>query len=265
MPVKYILITNNSSIVSQCLWLALNHKEYEGVLNMKVLGISGSPRAESRSGSIKVVQKILENTGCEYELISLHGKNIGGCIGCMACADDNVCKLNDDLKTIRDKIVEADAYVLSGVNYFNTLNAIMHSFLERWYQFRHREADILWGKLAVTVSLGGFAPSPPAELLNTFCLVNLIKVIDTVQGIGAFGCCYCGYGEDCKVGGHYAKNGPNSPINASTIPDVTKDEKVMLAAERAGKKLGEQLRSADYSREKTAQEVMEARRANHKR
>lgn len=231
---------------------------------MKVLGISGSPRAESRSGSIKVVQKILENTGCEYELISLHGKNIGGCIGCMACADDNVCKLNDDLKTIRDKIVEADAYVLSGVNYFNTLNAVMHSFLERWYQFRHRESDILWGKLAVTVSLGGFTSSPPTEQLNRFCLVNLIKVIDDVQGIGAFGCCYCGYGEDCKVGGHYAKNGPNSPINVDTIPDVTKDEKVMFAAEQAGKKLGEQLRSVNYSREKTAQEVMEAMKANRK-
>ncbi|MCD4806842.1 MAG: flavodoxin family protein [Methanococcoides sp.] len=230
---------------------------------MKILGISGSPRTESRSGSIKVVQKILENTGCEYELISLHGKNIGGCIGCMACVDDNVCKVNDDMKTMRDKIVEADAYVLSGVNYFSTLNAVMHSFLERWYQFRHREADILWGKLAVNVSLGGADPSPPTEVLNAFCLFNLIKVIDNVEGIGAFGCCYCGYGEDCKVGGHYAVHGPNSPINADTIPDVTKDEKVMLAAEQAGKKLGEQLRSADYSREKTTQEVMEVLQKMH--
>jgi multimeric flavodoxin WrbA len=230
---------------------------------MKILGISGSPRTESRSGSIKVVKKILENTGCEYELISLHGKSIGGCIGCMACVDDNVCKLNDDLKTMRDKIVEADAYVLSGVNYFSTLNAVMHSFLERWYQFRHREADILWGKLAVNVSLGGADPSPPTEVLNAFCLYNLIKVIDNVEGIGAFGCCYCGYGEDCKVGGHYAVYGPNSPINADTIPDVTKDEKVMLAAEQAGKKLGEQLRSADYSREKTTQEVMEVLQKMH--
>lgn len=232
---------------------------------MKILGISGSPRAESRSGSIKVVQKILESTGCEHELISLHGKNIGGCIACMACADDNVCKVNDDMKTMRDKIVEADAYVLSGVSYFNTLNGVMHCFLERWYQFRHREADILWGKLAVNVSLGGVDPSPPTEVLNAFCLYNLIKVVDNVEGIGAFGCCYCGYGEDCKVGGHYAVYGPNSPINEDTIPDVTKDEKVMLAAEQAGKKLGEQLRSGDYSREKTTHEVMEAMKAHHKK
>ncbi len=225
---------------------------------MKILGISGSPRPESRSDSIKMVQKVLENTGCEYELISLQGKKINGCIACMACVHDNVCKVNDDMKTLRDKIVEADAYVLSGVNYYNTLNALMHSFMERWYQFRHREADILWGKLAVTVSLGGFNPAPPAELLNTMCLTNLIKVTDTIEGIGAFGCCYCGYGETCKVGGHYNKYGPDVPITPETIPDVTKDEAVMLAAEQAGKKLGEQLRSADYSREKTTQELMQA-------
>jgi multimeric flavodoxin WrbA len=225
---------------------------------MKILGISGSPRTELCSGSIKVVQKILESTGCEYELISLQGKNIGGCIACMACAGDNVCKVNDDMKTMRDKIVEADAYVLSGVNYFNTLNAVMHCFLERWYQFRHREADILWGKLAVTVSLGGADSAPPAEVLNSFCTYNMIKVVDNVQGTGAFGCYYCGYGETCKVGGHYAINGPDCPINDDIIPDVTKDEKVMLAAEQAGKKLGEQLRSPDYDRMSTAQEVRSA-------
>ncbi|WP_052286172.1 flavodoxin family protein [Methanococcoides burtonii] len=66
----------------------------------------------------------------------------------MACVEDNVCKIkvckvNDDMKTLRDEIVEADAYVLSGVNYYNPLKALMHSFLERWYQFRHLEADIL--------------------------------------------------------------------------------------------------------------------------
>ncbi len=225
---------------------------------MKILGISGSARPESRSGSIKVVQKVLENTGCEYELISLRGKKINGCIACMACVEDNVCKVNDDMKTLRDKIVEADAYVLSGVNYYNTLNALMHSFMERWYQFRHREADILWGKLAVTVSLGGFNPAPPAALLNTMALTNLIKVVDTVEGTGAFGCHYCGYGETCKAGGYYNKYGPDTPITLETTPDVTKDEAVMLAAEQAGKKLGEQLRSAEYSREKTTQELMQA-------
>ncbi|KXS42945.1 MAG: iron-sulfur flavoprotein [Methanohalophilus sp. T328-1] len=225
---------------------------------MKILGISGSPRAESRSGSIKVVKKIVENTGCEYELISLHGKNIGGCIACMACVEDNVCKVHDDMETLRDKIVEADAYVLGGVNYFDTLNAAMLSFMERWYQFRHREADILWGKLAVTMSLGGHNPAPATDVLNKICFANVIKVVDNVQGIGAAGCHYCGYGETCKVGIPYLLQGPDvAPITLETTPDVTKDEELMQAAEDAGKKLGDMLRSPDYSRGKTVQELMQ--------
>ncbi len=225
---------------------------------MKILGISGSPRSEARSGSIKVVQKVLENTGCEYELISLRGKNIGGCIACMGCVEDNVCKIHDDMETLRDKIVEADAYVLGGVNYFDTLNAVMLCFMERWYQFRHRECNDLWGKLAVNVSLGGFNPVPPGEVLNHVCFANFIKVVDNVQGIGAAGCHYCGYGETCKVGIPYNLHGPDvPPITQETIPDVTKDEELMQAAEDAGKKLGDMLRSPDYSREKTVQELMQ--------
>ena len=122
---------------------------------MKILAVSGSPRMENRSSTLKLVKAVAENTGCEYDLISLAGKKIQGCIGCMGCVDDNICKLKDDLTPLRDKIVEADAYILGGCNFFSTLNANMHRFLERWYQFRHREQSELWGKPAVTVSVGG--------------------------------------------------------------------------------------------------------------
>ncbi len=221
---------------------------------MKILGISGSPRSEKRSGTTKLLRHVLEHTGMDYELISLQGKKISGCIGCMACADDNICKVEDDLAPLRDKITEADAYVLGGVNYFSTLNAVMHAFLERWYQVRHREADILWGKLAVTVGLGGAMAQPPTDVMNSFCAYNLIKVVDTVHATGAFGCCYCGYGETCKVGGHYAINGPGVPITQESIPDVMKDQCALEAGARAGKALGDALKNG-HDRVNVAQEV----------
>jgi multimeric flavodoxin WrbA len=223
---------------------------------MKILGISGSTRTEKRSGTIKLLKHVLEHTGMDYELISLHGKRINGCIGCMACADDNICKVKDNFAPLRDKVVEADAYVLGGVNYFSTLNAVMHAFLERWYQFRHREADIMWGKLAVTVGLGGAMPKPPAEMMNSFCTYNLMKVVDTVHATGAFGCCYCSYGETCKVGGHYAIHGPGVPITADAIPDVMKDQCALEAGAKAGKALGDVLRNG-YDRMKVTREMQD--------
>ena len=102
---------------------------------MKILGISGSPRKEKTSGVHKLVSTVLESTTVEYELVSLRKKSISGCIACLGCVKDNVCKVEDDLQPLRDKIVEADGYVIGAPNYYSGLNATTHALLERWFQF----------------------------------------------------------------------------------------------------------------------------------
>jgi hypothetical protein len=59
---------------------------------MKIPGISGSPRKDSQSGVYKLVQTVLENTGLDYELVSLRKKTISGCIACLGCIKDNICR-----------------------------------------------------------------------------------------------------------------------------------------------------------------------------
>ena len=54
---------------------------------MKVLGISGSPRKSHTTEEL--VKTVLDATGLETELISLHGMTINGCICCLGCIDDN--------------------------------------------------------------------------------------------------------------------------------------------------------------------------------
>ncbi len=224
---------------------------------MKILAVSGSPRIEKRSSTLKLVKAVAENTGCEYDLVSLAGKKIHGCIGCMGCADDNICKLKDDLTPLRDKIVEADAYILGGCNFFSTLNANMHCFLERWYQFRHREENDLWGKPAVTVSVGGVQTEAVAKILEQFCMYNFIQVVDRVEGLGAPGCFYCGYGETCKVGAIHAVHGDGFKITDENTPCVSKDAACMEKACQAGKNLGKILKDG-HDRNKATQEVREA-------
>ena len=120
---------------------------------MKILGIVGSTRKENVSGVHKLVQTVLANTECEYELVSLRGKKISGCIACLGCAKDNICKVEDDMTELRQKIVEADAFVIGAPNYYGTLNATTHALVERWFQFRHQEGSTLWGKLAVNQNM----------------------------------------------------------------------------------------------------------------
>jgi hypothetical protein len=208
---------------------------------MKILGISGSPRKDETSGVFTLVKTVLENTGLEYELISLRGKKIGGCIACLGCAKDNICKVKDDMTDLRDKIVSADAYVIGAPNYYSMLNGLTHAFLERWFQFRHQEGDTLWGKLGVAVGVGGMDGIFPAGDIEKLFLYNFVETVAKVNGQGAASCYSCGYGETCGVGVPRMLYGENVKITPEMIPDVSNQPKVMADAAEAGKLLGKRL------------------------
>jgi multimeric flavodoxin WrbA len=209
---------------------------------MKILGIAGSARKSSRSGVYRLVSTVLENTGEDFDLVHLAGKKISGCIACLGCVKDNVCKVDDDLAALRGQIVAADAYVIGAPNYYSTLNVLTHAFLERWFQFRHQEGDTLWGKLAVAVGVGGTGGSLPADAIETFLSYNFIETVAKVTGQGAASCFACGYGETCKVGIPIMAYGEGVKITDDMIPDVTQQPEVMQAAADAGRRLGDRLR-----------------------
>lgn len=221
---------------------------------MKILGIVGSPRNPRQSGVDTLVQTVLKNTGLEYHLVSLRGKKIAGCIACLGCVKDNVCKVEDDLTPLREAIVEADAYVIGAPNYYSTMNAITHAFLERWFQFRHQTGDTLWGKLAVTVGVGGTSGSFPADDLEKFLLYNFVETVAKVSGQGAASCYSCGSGESCQVGIPVMLHGPEVKISDDIIPDVSKQNEVMEAAVQAGKLLGDRLKN-NHNRQKVTQNM----------
>ena len=208
---------------------------------MKILGISGSSRGDQQSGCHKLVETVLEASGCEYELVSLRGKKILGCTGCLGCVEDNVCVLKDDMAPLREKFVEADAFVIAAPNYFSGMNAATHALLERLYQFRHREADTLWGKLAVAIGVGGGDGLPVTDQIEGFMGYSFIETVAKVSGQGAACCFTCGYGETCKVGAIHMFFGPGTKITEEITPAVEKQPEVMQAAVDAGKELGRRL------------------------
>jgi multimeric flavodoxin WrbA len=208
---------------------------------MKILGISGSSRPPEVSGVYRLVEAVLNASGNEYELISLRGKTIGGCIACMGCVADNVCKVRDDMEPLREKIAQADAYVIGAPNYYTGANALTHALLERLYQFRHQEGDTLWGKLAVAVGVGGTSGQCCCADIERFMAYNFIETIAKISGQGAASCYTCGYGETCKVGVPAMLYGPGTKITEDMIPDVTRQPEVIAAAERAGKLLAQRL------------------------
>jgi multimeric flavodoxin WrbA len=207
---------------------------------MKVLGISGSPRKGSTTDQL--VAEVLGATGCATEMVSLAGKRIAPCVACLGCVADNVCVVRDDLAELRGSIVQADAYVVGAANYFGVLNAQAHCFLERWYQFRHREGKAVAGKVGVAVGVGGGDAGPPLENIRTFFQYNQIECIASVGARGPASCFTCGYGEECRVGAIHMFFGPGTKITPEIIPDLSKQPEAIDSARAAGRALGERLR-----------------------
>ncbi len=202
---------------------------------MKVLGISGSPRKDSVTDQL--VKTVLDACDCESHFLSLSGKIVQPCVACLGCVRDNTCVLKDDMRELRELLVEADAYVIGAPNYFGMLNAMTHSFLERWYQFRHREGKMLSGKLGVAVGVGGGMPEEPAKNIQTFFQYNQIECVGTVCAQGPASCFVCGYGEDCAVGAVHMFYGAGTKITDDMIPSLAKQPDVLAKARELGQEL----------------------------
>jgi multimeric flavodoxin WrbA len=173
-----------------------------------ILGISTSGR---RNRIVEqTVRAILDGTGMEYELVSLSGKTINGCTGCLGCAGTNICVLKDDWIDLADKMKKADAIVFGAPKYFGTINARGHACLERTFSFRHNCVFPLQGKPAVSISTSSTwshnrrtvtSEDPVKDFIQALLKENRMEIVGHVTADG-YGPCYtCGYGHNCDAGG----------------------------------------------------------------
>jgi multimeric flavodoxin WrbA len=222
---------------------------------MKILGICGSPRRRELSTTRHVVEAILGASGVDHELVELGRLSFSGCVACLACAPDNVCRVNDDLAPLREKILAADAYVIGSPNYYSGMTSLTHAFLERWFQFRHRGAKHLWGKVAVAVGVGSMGGEAVVEQIEKFMAYNFIKTVAKVSVAGNPCCFQCGYGHECEIGVP-AMTGIPCP-DPARLPTPWASPEVVASARDAGQALGDLLRGG-YDRRLMAMEMQEA-------
>ena len=109
-----------------------------------VLVITTSLRAKSNS---EILAEHLiagaKDAGHQVEQISLKGKSIGFCKGCLACQKTQKCVLKDDAVMIADKVMNADTLVFVTPIYYYGMSGQMKTLLDRLnplystdYQFR---------------------------------------------------------------------------------------------------------------------------------
>lgn len=98
----------------------------------KVLVISTSLRKGSNSDILaKECVRGAKDAGVDVEYISLAGKEIGYCTGCLACQKTQKCVIKDDAMHIAEKVKEAEAIVFATPIYYYEMSGQMKTLLDR--------------------------------------------------------------------------------------------------------------------------------------
>ena len=98
----------------------------------KVLIISTSLRGGSNSDILaKECEKGAKEAGHEVEYISLKGKDIRFCIGCLTCQTKGSCVLTDDVAEIMEKVLAAEVIVYATPIYYYEMSGQMKTLLDR--------------------------------------------------------------------------------------------------------------------------------------
>ena len=98
----------------------------------KVLIISTSLRGKSNSEILaKECEKGARDAGHDVEFLSLRGKDIRFCIGCLSCQKTGSCVLKDDVPEIMTKVKEAEVVVFATPIYYYEMSGQMKTLLDR--------------------------------------------------------------------------------------------------------------------------------------
>ncbi|MCW4042615.1 MAG: flavodoxin family protein, partial [Candidatus Bathyarchaeota archaeon] len=99
---------------------------------IKILGIVGSPRIGGNTEYLVAeTLKVMEKNGVQTELVRLSDKEIKPCDACLSCRKTGDCWIKDDLKSIFDKMTNADGIILSSPVYFGSATPQIKALIDR--------------------------------------------------------------------------------------------------------------------------------------
>ena len=101
-------------------------------MSKKVLVISTSLRKNSNSHALaEEFAKGAKEAGHQVELISLIGRQIEYCVGCLSCQRTGQCVIEDDANLIAEKMLAADVVCYATPIYYYEMAGQMKTLLDR--------------------------------------------------------------------------------------------------------------------------------------
>ena len=98
----------------------------------KVVVISTSLRPGSNSHALaEQFAKGAEAAGHQVELISLRGKELRFCVGCLSCQQTGACVFKDDVPAIMESVLNADVVCWATPIYYYEMSGQMKTLIDR--------------------------------------------------------------------------------------------------------------------------------------
>jgi len=140
---------------------------------LKVLLLNGSPR---KNGNIALalheMEQVFEESGVEYETVSLGGTVIRGCIACESCRKTGQCVFDDKVNELSAKFEAADGLVIGSPVYYGSANGTLLSALQRIFYSSHFDKSMKVGASVVSARRSGCTATFD-ELNRFFTLSNM--------------------------------------------------------------------------------------------
>jgi len=169
-------------------------------MQMKVLGISGSPKKDGNTHLFLTrALESLDDPDTQIQIIDLAGKNIADCVHCNWCLKNNddsrICVQKDDAEEILRAIRNADVLVLASPAYYGRMTARMAALLDRTrpllFSKPHRGSMTDKPGVALTVTWGRNSGGETTllSMINAFLVLEMLPVSHHASGalFGAVG------------------------------------------------------------------------------
>ncbi|MGA2479021.1 MAG: flavodoxin family protein [Spirochaetia bacterium] len=134
---------------------------------MKILVVQGSGRSRGNTARLDtLLEKALAAEAAaagmtlQLERMTLADADVRPCRGCRSCFDtgETTCPLrDDDVLSMKAKMLDADALVLTGPVYINDVSGVMKNWMDRLAHVCHRPAFA--GKTALLMATTGGTPA----------------------------------------------------------------------------------------------------------
>ena len=152
-------------------------------MSKKVLVISTSLRRHSNSHALaEEFAKGAKEAGHQVELISLIGRQIEYCVGCLSCQRTGQCVIEDDANLIAEKMLKADVVCYATPIYYYEMAGQMKTLLDRMNplfsaDYKFRDVYLITASAEDSEEVADTAESGLQGWINCFPKVKLVKVL----------------------------------------------------------------------------------------